>query len=498
MSDTPLTSCDAAEAANSSESSPSMPENRQKPAWVRQAGLVAGSVALGVLLGTGVQSLARWSGWSRAVPGVAEVARSSGNAADHDHGGAADHDHDLPHGHNADEEASAVYLTAEAQRSVGIEIGQVQLGPYEQTTRVPGLIAELPGRSKIEVPAPLTGVVTKIFVVEGQAIEPGQPLCEVRLTQEDLVQTQADFLRKIESLDVIQREITRLESVAEEGVIARKSLLAAQYQQQQLEAELRAQSQALLLHGLSQDQVAQIRADRRLLGTLTLLSPRPESIADGGPTLLVVERLKITSGQSVTAGTCLVDLADHRHLAVEGRAFEQDLPALESLAEKGWHLSIVIEGEGRPPQTVAGLALSHLAGQIEPDSRTMRFFVSLSNEIVRDSTNPDGRRVIDWRFRPGQRVQVLIPVERWESRLVLPLEAVASEGAENYVFLEDQGHFHRLAVAVEHRDPLSVVIAAGGGLKPGDSVALSGAHQLLLTWKNRLSGGGEPHHDHEH
>ena len=54
-----------------------------------------------------------------------------------------------------------------------------------------------------EVTAPMTGVVTRIYPIQGEAVRPGQPLFEVRLTHEDLLQLQAEFLRTVEELDVI-------------------------------------------------------------------------------------------------------------------------------------------------------------------------------------------------------------------------------------------------------------------------------------------------------
>ena len=52
----------------------------------------------------------------------------------------------------------------------------------------------------------MTGVVAQ-FSIQGEAVEPGQPLFEVRLTHEDLLQVQTEFLRTVEELDVIGREV---------------------------------------------------------------------------------------------------------------------------------------------------------------------------------------------------------------------------------------------------------------------------------------------------
>ena len=147
---------------------------------------------------------------------------------------------------------------------------------------VPGMVVERPGWSVLEVTAPMTGVVTRIYPIQGEAVQPGQPLFEVRLTHEDLLQVQTEFLRTVEELDVIGREVARLEKVSADGVIAGKTLLERKYEQQKQEAALRAQRQALLLHGLSQEQVDEIVATRTLLQSLTIHAPAREEPASSG------------------------------------------------------------------------------------------------------------------------------------------------------------------------------------------------------------------------
>ncbi len=64
----------------------------------------------------------------------------------------------------------------------------------------------------------MTGYVTKILTTEGAAVKPDQLLFELRLTHEELVPSQADLLRTIEELDVVRREIARLEGIGE-GIV---------------------------------------------------------------------------------------------------------------------------------------------------------------------------------------------------------------------------------------------------------------------------------------
>ena len=137
---------------------------------------------------------------------------------------------------------------------------------------IPAIVVEQPGRTQVHITAPLTGVITKIHVVAGEAIEPGSPMFEIRLTHEELVTAQKEYLQTAESLDVVNREIARLKSLGE-GVIAGKRILEQEYEKQKFEASLRATEQALLLHGLSEEQVQEIFKTRKLLNSLTIRAP---------------------------------------------------------------------------------------------------------------------------------------------------------------------------------------------------------------------------------
>jgi hypothetical protein len=157
----------------------------------------------------------------------------------------------------------------------------------------------------------------------------------------------------------------------------------------------------------------------------------------------------------------------------------------------------VILGQ-RQTDAVDGLKLLYLADSVDADTRAFRFYLSLPNKIALDQTSDSGRRFIAWRFNPGQRMELRVPVEYWQDRIVLPVESVVEEGAETYVYERNGDHFDRVAVHVEYRDQASAVISNDGALKPGDVVAGRGAYQMHLALKNRSGGGPDPHAGHSH
>ena len=167
-------------------------------------------------------------------------------------------------------------------------------------------------------------------------------------------------------------------------------------------------------------------------------------------------------------------------------------------AKGGWNVSATLQGGKGTKGKIDGLKLLYLADKIDPETRAFRFYLKLPNEIVLDQKSPTGHRFLEWRYKPGQRLELSIPVEKWTNRIVLPVDAVVEEGAEMYVYRQNGKQFQRVPVHVEYRDRKSVVIANDGTLFPGDVVAASGAYQIHLALKNKSGGGIDPHAGHNH
>jgi hypothetical protein len=80
----------------------------------------------------------------------------------------------------------------------------------------------------------------------------------------------------------------------------------------------------------------------------------------------------------------------------------------------------------------------------------------------------------------------------------LPIGALAQDGAEYYVFQQEDGQFARRPVKIEYRDQYSAVIADDGSLTPGKSAIIAGSYQVNLAMKNKAGGAVDPHAGHNH
>ncbi len=438
-----------------------------------------------------------------------------------------DHAHEEDgHDHAGHSESTSLELTPQSLKNLGLSadyLRPIQLSNFYRTVTIPAIVVVKPGRTDIQVSSPMIGIVQHVHAASGEAVVPGDMLFEVRLTYEDLVDTQTQLLKNLADVDVEEREIARLEEVTRSGAVASKLLLERQYALQKLQSLIGAQRAALKLHGLSEEQIGTIVREQRLLRDLTIVAPEIDNhsheennlrLSDRRfmsasyqqpnqpavphePVPLIVERLSASKGQGVQAGERLCTLSDYSSLYIEGRAFEQDAPAIAEVAAKGWPIEAIIPGAAGQ-ETVTNLTLAFVANAVDPQSRTLSFFVNLPNTKLRDQKTPDGQRFVTWKYRVGQRLEVRVPVEAWEQQIVLPVDAAVKDGADWFVFQQNGDHFDRVAVHVKYRDQRYVVIENDGAIYPGDVIALRSAHQMQMAIKNKAGAGADPHAGHNH
>ena len=467
----------------------------------------------------------------------------------HDHASPGLDAHADEHAHTADEHAHAsssansLAVSETARKNLGLTdefLQPIELRPFTRTLSVPSIIVDSPGRTRLLVSAPMTGIVTHVHAVTGEAIKPGDLILEMRLTHEDVVTAQKEYLQTLGDRDIELKQIARIEGLANAGALSNKTLLDRQFTRDKLESHLSSQREALRLHGLSDNQIAAIDKDRRLLTEIRIVAPHPDdhseeelhlslkknpSLNNVQPSsepnpfrvvsadeadnavqthtgnddshLLVLQDLHSQKGQIVNAGDLLCVLADYKELLIEGQAFETEAHVIAKTKLANWSVAALI-GENSQAIQLENLELSRVDNEIDPATRTLKFYVSLQNELIEEQPTPDGLRHVTWKYRTGQRLQLLLPVEQWTEQIVLPIDAVVREGIESYLFQQNGDHFERVSVHEVYRDQTNVVIANDGKVYPGEVVALRGAHQMQMALKNQSGGGIDPHAGHSH
>ena len=153
-----------------------------------------------------------------------------------------------------------------------------------------------------------------------------------------------------------------------------------------------------------------------------------------------------------------------------------------------------IEGIEWPP-LARQLRIEYVGNRIDTASRTFAFYLPLENQW--QAYTQAGQERLNWRFRPGDRVRLLVAVERIDNVFVLPQASLVREGPESFVFRQNGDLFDRITVHVLHEDSTSVVIPNDGKLRKGSFIAQNAAAALNRVLKAQLASG-QPTNIHVH
>jgi multidrug efflux pump subunit AcrA (membrane-fusion protein) len=391
-------------------------------------------------------------------------------------------------------------LSPTAWKNIGLTTGTVKPVDFTKVVSVPAMVVERQGRSQINITAPMTGVVTQVYPLARQAVEPGTTLFDMRLTHEDVVSAQTTFLTNLQNLDVVNQELARLQNIGE-GVIPGKRLIEQKYERDKVQAALAATRQSLLLHGMSEQQVADMESTRKVLREITVVTPAyaKNHEHEGIEHKYQVQSINVNRGESVAAGQLMAVLADHCLLYIEGKAFENDSKRLVQAAKNGSTIQVVPASGNYETEEVLNLKVQSVANEVEQQSRALKFYLLLPNELTSgNDTNSSQIGFVSWKYRPGQRMEARIPTtDVMKNKIVLPPDAVVIDGPNAFVFEQNGDNFDRVDVQVLYRDKDSVVLENDGQLV-GSSIAMNGAYQMHLALKNASGGAIDPHAGHNH
>lgn len=462
----------------------------------------AAGVAAG-LAGTAFVTRESWKPWLDKALHATDA--KSAPAADAGHDDHAGHDHGG---------GDRVKLSEQAQKNLRLVVEPLTAESYSRTLLIPGMVVDRPGLSDRGVMSPVAGVVTAIRVQPGDTVRTGEPLFTVRLLSEVFQNSQSELFKATKDLQLNRQSLARLKS-AGEGTIPQARVVELEQQDARLQTTLVTYRQELLTRGLTPEQVELVAAGK-FVSEITVAAPtRPDEgkalvdVPPPGPTPAVgspakappafeVKDIGVQIGQQVQAGQSLGTLANHQLLYVEGRAFKQEAGLLEKAAQQGWPVKAEFAEESNGwAATEDDLRIRHLANTVDPVSRTFAFYLALTNQSR--AFTKDDKTFLVWRFRPGQRVRLKVPVQQYEGVFVLPADAVVREGAEVYAFRQNGDFFERKPVHLVLEDRDTVLVADDGSLGAGQFVVRNAAAALNRAIKAKAAGGGgHEGHDHAH
>lgn len=499
--------------------------------WKKRWPWLVGAVVVGGA-GAGVYTSREY--WlpslTRAISAADSTSQNQDSGREHDDGHA---------GHAHAEDLAHVSISDQAKLNLGLEIGEVTLQDYWRTVVIPGEVAEEPGHCERKVTTPLNGIVLKVYALQGQTVKPGDPLFEIQPTSELLMSAQSNLLKTIQELDVADREIKRLSAQVETGTLAKNQILSRESERRRLDSLRLVQMQELLVRGLGPDQIQELMNSQLLIRKVTIRVPEADPVSnttsktvasqpevevpsakvpapakaasteEQGSTrhlgehqhshgsVYTVESLNVSLGKLIQPGEELCQLASHTVLLIEGRAFERESNLITKALEEQWPITAEFETAENQPLRRENLTILYVDNSIDGAHRTLHFYVPLKNEVVRDNPGINGLVYRTWRFKPGQKVRLLLPVEHLSERIVLPADAIVKEGPDAYVFRANGSLMEQVPVSLEYLDPRDAVLKNDGSLFEGDEVARNQAYQLHLALK-KAEGEGSGGHDHGH
>ncbi|WP_419580985.1 efflux RND transporter periplasmic adaptor subunit [Stieleria magnilauensis] len=343
-------------------------------------------------------------------------------------------------------------------------------------------------------------------------MRPGEPLFSLRLFSEYLQATQTQLFKARQETAIVQAEIDRLSGAVNTGAVSRSKMIELRSEISRQSTLIQAARQELLTRGLTPEQVQQIESGT-FVSTVDVVAPpvrdldaftnrkAPQEtqqvsfeneLAQDEPIAYEVQELAVELGQQVQAGQLLANLSNHQMLYVVGHAFKREATFLEHAAQEKRPIEIEFaeDATGNWPNLQQTFNIRHLSNSIDANSRTFDFFVPLTNQSR--SYGDNGKVFLVWRFRPGQRARIHVPVEEFADVFVLPADAVVREGPEAYVFRQNGDLFKQIPVHVLHEDRRSVVIANDGSITSGTYLAQNAAASLNRVLKSQSASGRQP------
>jgi biotin carboxyl carrier protein len=391
------------------------------------------------------------------------------------------------------EPSSLLELSPQARKNMNLVSRPVKVATYWRSITVPGEVTDRPGVSDRGVTSPAVSIVTQIHAFPGDTVRPGDRLFTLRLSSEYIHNTQSELFKVTREIELETEKRQRLLQIGE-GAIPQIRIIEVDQQLRRLQAALASYRQDLLTRGLSAEQVAGVEAGT-FVATIDVVAPPAMAPAAGSAApqpadgIYEVQELKVELGTQVQAGQLLGVLSNHEQLFVVGRAFKREASAIERATQEHWPVRVEIAEDDQQawPPLDQVFQIRYLANTIDETSRTFDFFVPLVNQSR--SYSNDAKTFVVWRFRPGQRVRLHVPVEKLENVIVLPAAAVVRDGPEAYVFRQNGDIFDRRPVHVLYEDRLDIVIANDGSVAPGWYIAQGSAASLDRVLEAQSASG---------
>ena len=335
--------------------------------------------------------------------------------------------------------ASEFEVSPAQMQSLGVTLLKLERPGPIRGMAYPAKVVLPPSQEQV-VSAPVDGVVDRLLVSGQEPVKAGQGL--LRLASAEYGELQLKLMEAASKAHLSQLTLARERALFGEGIIPERRVQEAQAAQRSDSARLRQAEAALRLAGADAATLQRVREGGRL-------DDGPLVRARSGGMVLAVD---VKPGQRVKQSDPLVRLANLGELWLEIQV-PLDRQALPKVGE------ITVSG-----RDAAAVPLS--LGAMASDNQTL----TLRARVTRGAE----------RLRPGEVVQAQVPFAQVEAAWALPLQAIARQDDQAYVFVRSAKGFVATPVTVVASAGLSVQIT--GDLRPGQEIAAASVVALKAAW----------------
>jgi cobalt-zinc-cadmium efflux system membrane fusion protein len=330
----------------------------------------------------------------------------------------------------ADMSVAAGALSAQQLRRLGVQTVAAEAAMDVPLGTVPAAIT-LPPEAQVAVTAPFDGAIVRLHVIQGQQVSAGQALATVR--SREPLQYGAELARAQARLGLAEASAARTRQLVQEGIVA----------------------------GARTDEMnAAIRVARTDVAENARILRQAGASASGEVTL------RAPIGGRVAAMTAQVGgpvMATSAPFVIENSAaFTLDLQLPERLAGQiRPGMRIAVPATGAMPE-LTGSILS-VGSSLDPATR------SIIAKARIDGTPP---------LVAGKSVMVVIHHDSAQPGVSVPSRAMTTIDGKPHVLLRTSKGFTPRAVTVAGQSGDRTILS--DGLKPGDTVAVSGISELKM------------------
>ena len=357
---------------------------------------------------------------------------------------------------------ATISIDPEAARRAGIKtepVGEAMLTGVTATGQVTTGVVQANAYRTTPVVAVVGGIVRRVTAELGQNVSQGQTIAVV--FSDELAMAQSRYLNAVAELEEHHKHHLRTVRLVEIGAASREELEQATTKLRSAESEVASQRQRLMLLGLSDRRIAQLKTPAQVSSEVSL--PAPVSGT-------VISRAA-NPGEVIPADKEILRIADLSSVWVMGQVYEKDLGKVVVASGAS------ITSDAYPGRVFRG-RVSYIDPTLDPATRTAQARIELGN--------------------PGQALKIGMFVNVTFAALggaesttpVIPKTAVQNINNQQVVFVETSSPNTYAMRPVKLGPEVNGQYPVLEGLTVGERIVTDGSFMLRAEW---LKTGGAHH-----